>query len=171
MTRINIKKNLLLIIFGFIFLALPAHAFCPICTIAVGAGIGLSRYFGVDDTITGVWVGGLIVSMAFWTDNWLISHKRQIKHQNILLLAAYYLIVLVPLYWEGVIGHPLNTLFGIDKLIVGVIFGSLGFWFGHELHPHLKKTNNDKVYFPFQKVAASILPLIILSVVFYFITK
>ena len=51
-------------IFGLnLLFAKQALAVCPICTIAVGAGVGLSRYFGVDDAITGLWVGGLIVSM------------------------------------------------------------------------------------------------------------
>jgi len=36
---------------------------CPVCTIAVTAGVGLSRWLGVDDLISGLWVGGLLVSL------------------------------------------------------------------------------------------------------------
>ena len=37
--------------------ALPAQAVCPVCIVAVGAGLGLSEYLGIDDTIAGVWIG------------------------------------------------------------------------------------------------------------------
>jgi hypothetical protein len=84
---------------------------------------------------------------------------------------AYYLIILLPLYWEGIIGHPLNKLFGIDKIVLGTVMGSLGFFLGTELNFILKKKNGGKVYFPFQKVATAIAPLIILSVIFYILIK
>lgn len=35
--------------------AKKALAVCPICTVAVGAGVGLSRCLGIDDSITGLW--------------------------------------------------------------------------------------------------------------------
>jgi hypothetical protein len=35
----------------------------------------------------------------------------------------------------------------------------------------LKKKNQDKVYFPFQKVVFAISPLIVLSAIFYILTK
>jgi len=170
------KHTKILLIFsalvGASFFFIPAaQAICPVCTIAVGAGIGLSRYFGVDDAITGVWIGGLIVSMSFWTEEWLTRKKWNFKQQRIILLLAYYLIILLPLYWEGIIGHPLNKLFGIDKIVLGTVMGSLGFFLGTELNFILKKKNGGKVYFPFQKVATAIAPLIILSVIFYILIK
>ena len=167
------NKTIFYIVISFfaIFFAFPAQAICPVCTIAVGAGIGLSRYFGVDDAITGVWIGGLIVSMSFWTEDWLTKKKWNFKEQRIILLLAYYLVILVPLYFEGVIGHPLNKLYGTDKIILGTLIGSLGFFLGTRLNLALKKRNSDKVYFPFQKVAAAIAPLIVLTVIFYFVTK
>lgn len=38
-------------------LTAKAQAVCPVCTVAVGTGVGLSRWLGVDDTITGLWLG------------------------------------------------------------------------------------------------------------------
>ena len=61
-------KQKLLILAGVVLASFAgagkALALCPVCAIAVGAGIGVSRWLGVDDTITGVWVGGLIVSFG-----------------------------------------------------------------------------------------------------------
>jgi hypothetical protein len=46
-------------VFAGLFFAETASAICPLCTIAVGAGVGLSRWIGVDDAVTGLWIGGL----------------------------------------------------------------------------------------------------------------
>lgn len=165
-------KSILILIFGIILFPLhAAYAICPVCTIAVGAGVGLAQYFGVDDAITGVWIGGLIISMAFWTDNWLKSKNKNFPYQKILSVAAYFVIVIWPLYIKGIIGHPLNKLCGVDKLLFGIVFGSVGFWAGSEFNLYLKMKNNGKVYFPFQKVAMAIAPLLVLSLVFYIVSK
>jgi len=163
-----------LFIFAISFLfAEKALAVCPICTIAVGAGVGLSRYFGVDDAITGLWVGGLIVSMIVWTESWLEKKNIRFKGRIFINIFAYYTLIIIPLYYSGVIGNPLNTLCacGLDKLLFGIIAGSLAFWFGASWYFHLKEKNNGHAYFPFQKVVMPILPLIILSIIYYFLTK
>jgi len=163
-----------LFIFAISFLfAEKALAVCPICTIAVGAGVGLSRYFGVDDAITGLWVGGLIVSMIVWTESWLEKKNIRFKGRILINIFAYYALIIIPLFYSGIIGNPLNTLCacGLDKLLFGIIAGSLAFWFGASWYFHLKEKNNGHAYFPFQKVVMPILPLIILSVIYYFLTK
>jgi len=148
-------------------------AVCPICTVAVGLGVGFSRWLGIDDVITGLWVGGLIVSMITWTEDWLERKNIRFKGRIFVNILAYYALTIIPLYYSGIIGNPLNTLsvFGLDKLLFGIIAGSLAFWFGASWYFHLKEKNNGHAYFPFQKVVMPILPLIILSVIYYFLTK
>jgi hypothetical protein len=168
--RINRKVGILtsLVSTG-LFLSFPAQAVCPICTVAVGAGVGLARYIGVDDTIIGTWIGGLVISLALWTVNWLGKKNWKIKSITTISIAFYYLIVVVPLYWMGIMGHPGNQIYGIDKLLVGIIFGSLGFILGSEINLKIKESNGGKVLFPFQKVAFGLLPLFILSGIFFVI--
>lgn len=171
------KKVLLFLlsIFGLnLLLAKPALAVCPICTIAVGAGVGFSRWLGIDDSITGLWIGGLIVSMIAWNLNWFDKKNIKFKYRNILTILAYYLIIIIPLYYSGIIGNPLNTLCGcqfFDKLLISIIVGSTGFWFGASWYFYLKEKNSNHAYFPFQKVVMPISPLIVLSIIFYFLTK
>ena len=170
------KKIFLLIlsIFGASLLfAKQALAVCPICTIAVGAGVGLSRWLGVDDSITGLWIGGLTVSMITWTLSWFDKKNIHFKGRAIVTTVGYYLLIVVPLYFMGIMGNPLNTICscGLDKLIIGIIVGSFGFWFGAEWYFHLKEKNGGHAYFPFQKVVMPISPLIIMSFIFYFLTK
>lgn len=153
--------------------AKKALAVCPICTIAVGAGVGLSRYLGIDDTITGLWIGGLIVSMISWTEDWLERKNIRFKGRIFVNILGYYALVVIPLYYSGVIGHPLNSLgiYGLDKLLFGIIAGSISFWFGANWYFYLKEKNNSHAYFPFQKVVMPISPLIILSIIFYLLIK
>jgi hypothetical protein len=153
----------------------PALAVCPICTIAVGAGVGFSRWLGIDDMITGLWIGGLIVSMITWTESWLEKKNIRFKGRTLLNILGYYVLVIIPLYYSGIIGHPLNTLcfcgVDIDRLLFGIIVGSLAFWLGAEWYYHMKEKNGGHAYFPFQKVVMPVSPLIILSIIFYFIIK
>jgi len=163
-----------LFIFAIRFLfAEKALAVCPICTIVVGAGVGLSRWLGIDDAITGLWVGRLIVSMIIWTESWLEKKNIRFKGRMFVNILGHYALIIIPLFCSGIVGNPLNTLCacGLDKLLFGIIAGSLAFWFGVSWYFHLKEKNNGHAYFPFQKVVMPILPLIILSIIYYLLTK
>ena len=123
------KRSLLayVTLIGTLVPTMAAHAMCPICTIAVGAGVGLSRWLGIDDSVTGLWVGALTVSMAMWTINWMDKKKYHFKYRSIIITLAYYALVVLPLTISDVIGHPFNKLWGIDKLLLGIIIGSFAF--------------------------------------------
>lgn len=152
-----------------LFSVQPVHAVCPVCTVAVGAVLGLSRYLGIDDIITSLWIGGLIVSTIYWIIDWLGKRNKKGIVVNILSTVFAYALVLVPLYWGGIIGHPFNTFCGIDKILFGTIIGSFAFFFGAQLHFYLKKQNKDKVVIPFQKVVVPVGALWLISLIFYFI--
>ena len=145
----------------------PAVAFCPVCAVAIGAGVGLSQYLGVDDTITGLWIGALIMTMIIWTIEWLNKKKIHFKGRIILTTLSYYTISLWPLYQEKIIGHPLNKLWGMDKLLVGIIIGSILLPLAIVYSDWLKKKNENKVYFPFQRVAIPVGVILLMSIYFY----
>ena len=145
-----------------------AHAVCPVCTIAVGAGLGLAQWLGIDDSISGLWIGALIVSMSIWTISWLSKKEIRFKGRKILIFLAYYLIVILPLYWKEMIGHPQNRLCGIDKLLFGIILGTVLFAAGVIFHNYIRKKNGDKSYFKGQKIVFGIAPLVIASIILYF---
>ncbi|EKE11225.1 MAG: hypothetical protein ACD_15C00114G0004 [uncultured bacterium] len=169
------KKNNKVVAAGaFSFLLLPfksALAVCPVCTMAVGAGVGFSRWLGIDDTISGVWIGGLTVSMIMWTINWLAKKNIRFEGRDVVVIAAYYLLIVAPLYWMDIMGHPFNTLWGIDKILIGTIIGSALFFLSSFWYEILKKKNGGHSYFPFQKVAMPVLALVLSSTIFYFLTR
>ncbi|MEI8054908.1 MAG: hypothetical protein WCH10_02770 [bacterium] len=154
-----------------LFATTTAFAICPLCTFAVGAGIGLAQYLGIDDTITGIWVGGLVVSLIAWTIHWLDKKNVHFYGRKIFITIVYYALTIVPLYIYGIMGHALNKMWGIDKILLGIIVGSIIFFSGVISYGQLKKKNNDKAYFPFQKVIIPIWLLIILSIVFYYVSE
>jgi len=148
-----------------------AHAVCPVCTVAVGAGLGLARWLGVDDTVTSLWIGALTVSMTAWTVNWMAKKKWRFAGDFWAWLAIYSAMIFIPLYFQGIVGHPLNTLWGVDKVLLGSAIGAVVFMTMARAYEVLKKRNGGHAHFPYQKVAMPIVPIALLSFVFYFITK
>ena len=65
----------------------------------------------------------------------------------------------------------LTKIWGMDKILFGIVIGSVVFLAGNLTYEYLKKSNNNKAQFPFQKIILPVAPLIILSFIFYFITK
>lgn len=145
-----------------------ALAFCPLCTIAVGAGIGLAEWLGIDDVISGLWIGGLTVSIIGWTINWMNRKNIRFFGRKIAIAIIYYASILIPLYLKDIIGHPLNTIWGVDKLLIGIIVGSAVFIIATASYMIMKAYNNNKPFFPLQKVFMPIIALLITSGIFYF---
>lgn len=163
--------TLLLTSFNLIVLSHPVltYAFCPVCTVAVGAGLGFSKQLGIDDVISSIWIGGLLVSMSLWLIEWLDKKKIRFLFRKPLIFIVMYALVIWPLSSSGVIGGFLNTFWGVDKIVLGIIFGSIGFIAGYILSDVITKQNNNRVHFPFQKVVLPLSVLIILSLLFFFL--
>ena len=166
------KKSIIFLLaqLAFWLSAKTALAVCPVCTAGVIVGLGLSRWLHIDDTISGIWIGGLLLSISLMTANWLTKKNVNFPGRTALLIIFFYALTIWPLYSLDIIGHPKNVLFGIDKLILGIAVGSVFFYGGVLLYETYKK-KHGKALFPFQKIVMPIGPLIILSIVFFFLTK
>lgn len=151
--------------------AQSAAAVCPVCTVAVGAGVGLSRWLGVDDTVTGTWIGALTVSLVMWTNSWLEKKGVRFFLRDAVVAAGYVGLVVLPLWWSDIIGHPFNTLWGVDKLFLGMFAGAAIFYVTALWYERLKTNNNGRSYFPFQKVVMPVAGVAIASLAFYLITR
>lgn len=167
-------KNFFIFLFSFfiihhyLLIINSVYSVCPVCTIAVGAGIELTRVLGVDDLITGIWIGGLIVSMSFWLADWM-AKKNFLKSfwREIFSLAIFYLLTIPFLFWQKIIGIKGNIFLGIDKIIFGIIVGSIVFLAGVLTDKMLRKINQGKVFIYYQKVILPVLFLSIISLVFF----
>lgn len=145
---------------------------CPVCTVTVIAGLGISRLLGIDDLITSIWIGGFILSFSFITINWIDKKwpKLSINKYQFPIIVLMYLLVLVPLKLNGSIGIAQNAFWGIDKILLGTVVGSVFFLIGI-FADKKERVVRKKVLFPFQKVVFPVLGLIISSIVFYFLLK
>jgi len=152
------------------FQAPAAQAQCPICTAAVIGGVGLARWLKIDDTISGLWIGGLIVAMILWTINWSNRRKIMFWARDIIIVIAYYILVILPLYYYKLIGHPFNQFWGVDKILLGTIIGSIFFYAAYLQYENIKR-KHGKAQFPFQKVIMPVGTLLILSLIFWFLTR
>jgi hypothetical protein len=166
-------KKIVSIISFLILLAFPikAHAVCPICTIAVGAGLGISRWIGIDDAITGIWVGGLILSSGLWLADWISKKKWRIPYLKLISVLIMFLFVIPPLYWSKMIGLPGNLILGMDKVLFGTIAGSVIFLLGVWVDKWLRAKNNGKVYIYYQRVIVPVFLLSLASFILYLIDR
>ncbi|TSC93791.1 MAG: Uncharacterized protein Athens101428_533 [Candidatus Berkelbacteria bacterium Athens1014_28] len=166
------KKNILLATFSLIlFSPIKSFALCPVCTVAIAGGLGLSRWLKVDDTISGIWIGALIASSIFWAINVLNKRRIYFFARDFIISFLSYAVILLPLYYGDIIGHPLNVIWGLDKLIVGIIFGSIIFILSVGVYIWLKKNNDNHPHFAFEKIIIPLSSLTVASLIFFLITK
>jgi len=144
---------------------------CQICTVAIIGGLGLSRWLKVDDTVSGVWIGALLVTIIYYSVRFLENRKIRFLGRDFLTALVYYAAAILPLYYYDIIGHPANRVWLIDKFLVGIVAGSVIFTLSVILYSWMKKKNGGHAHFPMEKVIIPIVALIIVSGIFYLLTK
>ena len=168
------KRNIIASGFLFFLFAIqPVLAHCPLCVAATGAAVATSRWLGVDDIITGIFIGGMIISTSLWFNNILKKgnkSKEYIKFQSTLIFLVTLISVITGFHFLDIIG-PKNyfKLFGLDKILIGTFTGIAVSILGLKFHDFLRKINNNKNYIPLQSIVILLLFLILASVNFYII--
>ncbi len=167
------KSLVKLVSFSFllaVFMVPVAFAVCPVCTVAVGAGLEGARLLGVDDVITGIWAGGLTLSLFFWTAGWL--KKRGVKSVwwQIIVPFVFYYALLGLVYALPGVYFGVNTLWGIDKFLLGTIVGTVAFYLGARWYIKIKRENGGHAKFAFQKVVVPLSFLLVATLIFWLIT-
>jgi hypothetical protein len=156
---------------GGLVYATRAAAVCPVCTVAVATGVGLSRWLGVDDSISGLWVGDFSMALALWAYDWLAAREVAGTMVALLVTIVSFGLSLLGLYFGDALGNPDNALWGVDKLLLGMAVGGLSFFAGARIYGAVKTARGGHAHFPFEKVVLPIAPLLILSGVFYFLLR
>lgn len=168
-------KHLIKIILSILpipFIVIPkAYAACPVCTIAVGGMMVLLEKYGVDNTISGVWIGGFVLSTTLWAMNWLTKKGWKFPLMGPLLLLFFYLSLIAPLQLKGIIGIQSKMMWGADKAILGMLIGGMIFHFTHISYLKIKQRNGGHAWFPFQRVVMPLLSLTFTSLIFYLLSS
>lgn len=150
--------------------AAPKVLACPLCTASVGVGLGISQYLGIDDAVSGVWIGGFLLSLSFWTSELLEKRKLNFKKQKLIITLLTFLLALVYFWTNGNLGHPFNTFLGVDKLGLGIVFGVGSFLLALKIDQKVRAVKGGQII-SFQKVIFPISSLLLTSLLFYFLTK
>lgn len=170
----KITKSVLLAAVVGAVAATDALAVCPVCTVAVGAGLEGARLLGVEDVITGIWAGGLTLSIAAWTANYM--HRRGVKNilWYVLNFVAYYAL-LAGVYFvpvgNSVVKFNDNCMWGIDQFLLGAVLGTIVFWAMQKWYQQIKANNGGHAQFPFQKVVMPFGGLMIMTLIFWAIIR
>lgn len=167
-------KYLLTGIFAAVLFMPIAWAVCPVCTIAIGAGLESMRILGVKDILTGIWAGGLTISLIGWTANYMRKHN--IKNPFWYVLNALVYIALVAAVYFVPVDNPIvkwweNCMWGMDQFLLGLLVGSVTFIVMELWYAHIKKNNGGHAQFPFQKVVMPFSGLLIMTGIFWAIIK
>jgi hypothetical protein len=146
------------------FIAPSAHAvpLCPVCTVGVGAGLEAARLLGVDDAITGVWAGALVLMLSLWTIKFLKRRGVENGLWYLAVLASYYAL-LGGVYFLPGIEFGADTLLGADKFLLGAILGTIAFYIAEYRLNISLRNNGGKSRYKFQKVIVPMGALLALS--------
>ncbi len=154
----------------YILILSAASAVCPVCTIAIGAGLEGMRMMGVKDVITGIWAGGLTMSLIGWTANYMYAHgvRRKIWYVINFLI---YIALLASVYFIPV-GKPFvkwweNCMWGIDQFLLGSVVGALVFLLMELWYMRIKRNHGGHAMFPFQKVVMPFMGLLVATGIFW----
>jgi hypothetical protein len=158
-------------LYSLIFNLSLVEAYCPLCVVGAGAGLTLTRWVGVDDSITGIWIAALLGAIAFWTDVWISKKVKNLsaKWWRPLLTPLIYIVVFASSIWSF---YKFNlvvrygTLFGLDKLTLGLLIGGIVFYIVNVTDDFVIE-KNGKVLFPYQRIVISLGVMLILSLFIY----
>ena len=178
------KNNKIAIIFASLALILVnaslVYAHCPLCTGAVGAAAISAKYFGMDSSIIGLFIGAFGISTGLWIGRKI--KKKFVKYQLPIIVGLSFLLTVVPLknisnenlYFPllvfGVPGSLFNKIYWVDKIVFGSIIGGLITLAGYYLH-NVIKTIKGKVLFPYQGIAITLVLLFAVGLTFFFIFR
>src|SRR3989344_5772289 len=161
--------TLLLVIYTVFRLITPSLVFahCPLCVAGAAAGITLTRWVGVDDSITGIWIGALLGSLAFWLSRSL-GRKNKIFFNRYVGILIYLLIFVTTLwsFYKFNLIIRMDSIFGFDKLTFGMILGSVIFYLVDILNIFIKRKNGKRL-FPYQSMVFSLGSMVMTSIAVY----
>ncbi|MBD5400467.1 hypothetical protein HDR61_01830 [bacterium] len=145
---------------------MPAAAFanpaCPVCTIAIGAALPITRRMGVPDAIVGIWAGAFLAIMGYWIIKFMARRGWNFPGRNAIVLTLS--VATIGFAYINTVKYSPCTYFGflpVDPLLMGTILGAVLFIVTEKVYDWMKARNGGHAHFPFEKV---VLPIIVLAI-------
>ena len=151
-----------------LFATLPftamANPACPVCTIAVGAGLDIARRLGVPDSIVGLWAGALLTLVGYWTLKFMDKKNWHFRGRDTIVILLS--VAMIGFVYMGVVQYNPTSICGMftmDPVLFGTICGALIFIGTGKLYQWMKNKNGGHAHFPFEKVVLPIVALALAS--------
>ena len=157
-------KKFICALFGALALTTPAVAnpACPVCTIAIGAALPITRRMGVSDAAIGVWMGAFLAIMGYWIIKFMARRGWNFRGRNTLVLILS--VATIGFAYMGQVSYTPCTYLGfvnIDPLLFGTVLGAILFIITEKAYEWMRARNDGHAHFPFEKV---VLPIIVLAI-------
>ena len=145
------------------------YAQCPVCIVTVGGGLLIAKKLGIDDLLTALWISGLNTAISFWFVSFI--KKPKILQNPFLWTAIMFISTLFYFTLTKQMYHKNNTFLHIDKVLVGLVMGMIVWLLGIGADRAIRKYNNGKVLFYYQKVIVPLFLLIASTGIFAVLIK
>ena len=141
--------------------AVFANPACPICTIAIGAGVGVAESLGVPTSVVGLWAGALLTLLGYWAIKFFDKRGWNFLGRNALLIGLS--VAMIGFAYVGDIDYTpvwICDVLYIDPILFGAITGMILFILVEKLYEWMKRKNGGHAHFPFERV---VLPVVVLA--------
>lgn len=144
-----------------------ANPACPICTIAIGAGVGVAESLGVPVGIVGLWAGALLTLLGYWMIKFCDKKGWNFWGRNALLIGLS--VAMIGFAYVGDIDYSpvwIWNVFYVDPILFGAIVGMIVFILVEKLYEWMKAKNGGHAHFPFERVVLPVVALALVSWLF-----
>ena len=155
-------KKLLAAIACMMPMAAMANPACPVCTIAIGAALPITRRLGVPDAVVGIWAGAFLAIMGYWIIKFMSRRGWDFPGRNAIVLALS--VATIGFAYIGSVKYSPCNYFGfinVDPLLFGTVLGAILFIVTEKIYDWMKEKNSGHAHFPFEKV---VLPIVVLAI-------
>ncbi len=163
------KKFILFLSASFL---LPLKAFanpaCAVCTVAIGASVGIARKLGIEDSIVGLWAGALLTLLGYWTIIFFDKRNWHFFGRNFLLmLISVGMIGFIYISEVSYQPRVIWQIFYLDPILFSTILGMFIYIYSQKFYQWMKMKNGGHAHFPFEKV---VLPIGLLILTSFYLT-
>ncbi len=158
-------KYLYALVMSFFTTKVLAGPACPVCTVAIGASLGIARQLGVDDCVVGVWAGAMLAMIGYWMIRWFDKKGWTFPgYKHILMISS---IAMVGLMYINELTYDPSVIwrvFYVDSFLFTTLLGAVMLIFGMNFYQWMKAKNGGHAHFPFEKVVVPVLLVLLTSV-------